>query len=269
MVREMPALEYIGYLEKCSGGKPRAGQPSIGNALAKWQQRFFKLADDGLLKYYKSSCSQSPLGVLDVNGGSLEQSEFLLVLTTSDRTLTLRAADAEDAAGWYCAIALFVNHGTVGCAVTLPASWVAAAKAKTAAAREKAAARARVAVAAAARARVMATTPSCSTLAMPPLPTLAAAPRAGAEPAATSAERGAQALVELVADDFPLLPMLRRDAAKIRAAKAAEMQAETDGEGGGLVTSPVLFDHVPGTRAPDAPTPRSEHGGRRGPAYGE
>ena len=105
-------MDHSGWLEKKSGGK-QDGRLHLGNALNKWERRFFSLDEEGVLSYYRSPSDTAPAGTMDCNGGALEQHDgcVLSVHSIKGRVLTLRAADDDDCIGWVCALAAFVDGG--------------------------------------------------------------------------------------------------------------------------------------------------------------
>jgi hypothetical protein len=103
-------MEHSGWLEKQSGGK-KDGKLRVGNSLAKWDRRFFKLDAEGTLSYYKSQADRTPAGQLDCNGGAVEQDGLVLTIRTDSRALMLRAPTQQDVILWVCALAGFVDGG--------------------------------------------------------------------------------------------------------------------------------------------------------------
>ena len=102
-----------GFLEKQSGGKLDKKR-SAGNALSKWDKRFFKLnPGSGLLAYYKTESDaqkgKPPAGTASCHGAVIEKPagaaghEF--ALRTLDRVLTMRAQSEGDASQWVAAFA--------------------------------------------------------------------------------------------------------------------------------------------------------------------
>ena len=89
-----------GWLKKQSGGKSK--KPTVGNALAKWDKRYFELNTDGQLKYFKRAGDDAPAGALDVTGASVAAMDDGITFSvgTDSRKLTLRADAAADRDEW-------------------------------------------------------------------------------------------------------------------------------------------------------------------------
>ena len=113
-----------GYLLKCSGGKKvkkegsgsRLGmrRASFGNALSKWERRFFVITTNNVLQYYKkaqdAATGKSPSGELQLMGGLVSVEglatdkstsfSFRFTLETRERTMSLRAETDVERSGW-------------------------------------------------------------------------------------------------------------------------------------------------------------------------
>ena len=112
-----------GFLHKRSDGKPDQGL-STGNVLARWGRRWFVLTqDDGHLSYYKDPRDATPSGYVEVTNCEIKRlppepqplierlvaarpSDYIFVVVTGVRILTLAATDETELGQWVGAIAL-------------------------------------------------------------------------------------------------------------------------------------------------------------------
>ena len=112
-----------GFLQKRSDGKPDQGL-STGNVLAHWSRRWFVLTqDDGRLSYFKDPQDPSPAGFVEVAQCEIKRlppepqsllerlvaarpSDYIFVIVTGARILTLSAKDETELGQWIGAIAL-------------------------------------------------------------------------------------------------------------------------------------------------------------------
>ena len=71
-----------------------------------WKKRYFTLSNHGLLSYYRSEQDESPVGVIPLEGCSVNigdkslKRKFLFVVCTRYRNYFLEAADQFEMAGW-------------------------------------------------------------------------------------------------------------------------------------------------------------------------
>lgn len=71
-----------------------------------WKKRYFVLSNHGLLSYYRSEQDENPVGVIPLEGCSVNigdkslKRKFLFVVCTRYRNYFLEAADQFEMAGW-------------------------------------------------------------------------------------------------------------------------------------------------------------------------
>ena len=119
-----PHVVIRGFLHKRSDGKPDTGF-TAGNALARWSKRYFVLTqEDGHLSYYRDSGDLTkPAGYIEVGACELKRlppepqpfahklvaprpSDYVFVVVTGARILTLAATDETELGQWVGAINL-------------------------------------------------------------------------------------------------------------------------------------------------------------------
>jgi small GTP-binding protein len=107
--QEPPVLPFSGWLMKQSGGKLRGG--SVGNALAKWDRRWFLISGNGApLCYYKDAQQlggtkrlAKPAGTVEMSGSSIERTgggDGTFSVHSSQRVLTLKADNDAKMQAW-------------------------------------------------------------------------------------------------------------------------------------------------------------------------
>ena len=104
-----------GHLLKNSGGKKadaksvgsvRPRRSSFGNAMSKWEKRYFVLDQHSMLRYYKKEGDDQAKNELNCQGALLSvlQRDSAFCIETRDRVLSLRAESDTQRSAWICAL---------------------------------------------------------------------------------------------------------------------------------------------------------------------